>query len=140
MPFVKGDKNINRGGRRPGATQKAPKDGEIEELFARGAKEAIHLLFKMMRDEKASETTRFKVASKFIDSHLTIEKQGGKLRVEQEDKQGNRDAYEVEEEQEQEQRANGTTGKVVNFRKLVSTEYKEKDSDLKEKKSEEDSE
>lgn len=120
-------KNINRRGRNPGSTQKAPKNGEIEEMFACGAKESVAVLLKMLRDKDTSDSTRFKVASKFVDTHLTIEKQGGKLRIEQTDDKGKKESYEVEEETQE--KATGTSGKVVSFKKLVSTEYKEKDSE-----------
>lgn len=126
-------KHINRGGRKEGSRSSGPRNGEIEELFAKGALESINLLLKMMRDDKSTENTRTKIAFKFIDSHMTVEKQGGKIRVEQEDGQGNKRTMEADIEEEQEQRVNGTTGKVVSFRKLVSTEYKEPDSKEQEK-------
>lgn len=112
----KNRKNINRGGRREGSRQSGPKDGEIEELFAKGTLESVHVLFKLLRSKDSTDSTKYKVASKFIDTHLTIEKQGGKLRVEQEDELGNVDEYEVDEDLPKE----GSSGKVLS---LIKTSY-----------------
>ena len=87
--FRGGDENINRAGRPVGAKQKLPKIREVENLIAQGTVESVKVLFDLLRDDKTTDATKFKVASKFIDTHITIEKQGGRLRIKQEDKKGN---------------------------------------------------
>ena len=111
VPFKSGDKRINRGGRPVGSRQKAPKIGELEDLFARGTFESVQVLLRMLRDDRTTDGNKLKVASKFIDTHLSIEKQGGKLRVEQTDKEGKKTSYDVTEEK----KVSNGGGSVVSF-------------------------
>lgn len=108
-------KNINQKGRPKGAFQAAPKVNEIEDLIARGTLESIHLLLKMLRSDDTTESGKIKVATKFIDTHITVEKQGGKLRIEQENnKSGEKTTVEV---------SDVAGDNIVDFKQVISTKF-----------------
>lgn len=140
---IRGNRGFRKGlsgnpnGRPKGAKNKVMSDEDFAKAVMAKDSEALERLTKIMRE--GTETNAIKAAFKILDMSVSIREKGGKLTIDKTDKEGKRESFEVEEEQEQ--KADGTTGKVVNFRKLVSTEYKEKDSDKsldsKEKQSEE---
>lgn len=114
-------KNINRAGRRVGAKGAIPSEKEFQDLVKKSSSEAIEKLKKIMRD--GTENNQLKAAIKLLDATFTVfDKEEKGLHIKKKDKDGSETEYEVEE------KANGTSGNtVVNFKKLVSTEYKEQD-------------
>lgn len=127
-------KNILRTGRPKGAKNKVMSDEDFAKAVMAKDSEALERLTKIMRE--GTENNAIKAAFKILDMSVSIREKGGKLTVDKTDKEGKKESFEVEEEQEQ--KANGTTGKVVSFRKLVSTEYKDPD-DKEQEKSDKDS-
>lgn len=138
---IKGKRGFRKGlsgnpnGRPKGAKSAVMSDKDFEKAIMQREGVILERMLKIIRE--GSDNDALKAGIKWMEWSIKLRENGG-IVISKTEKDGSKSEYEVEEEQDQ--KANGTTGKVVNFRKLVSTEYKEKDSDSKEKKSEEDSE
>lgn len=100
----------NPKGRPKGSRNKVPSNKELEDLISRGSLEALQQILKNMRDDKTPVNERNKIAFKFLDVKIAMEKQGGKLLVSREDGNGEKDSYEVNEE-------DVASGKIVSFAK-----------------------
>lgn len=100
----------NPKGRPKGSRNKVPSNKELEDLISKGSLEALHQILKNMRDDKTPVNERNKIAFKFLDVKIAMEKQGGKLLLSRQDGNGEKDSYEVDEE-------DITSGKVVSFAK-----------------------
>lgn len=130
MPFEPG-KSGNPAGRPRGSKGKVMSDKDFEKALMEKEGIVLERMLKIIKDGKDSDA--LKAGVKWLEWTIKIRENGGIL-MEKKEADGSKTEYEVEEEQEQ--KGNGTTGKVVSFRKLVSTEYKEKEESSKSEKKE----
>lgn len=121
----------NPNGRPKGAKSAVMSNKDFEKAIMQREGIILERMLKIIRD--GSDNDALKAGIKWMEWSIKLRENGG-IVISKTEKDGSKSEYEVEEEQDQ--KANGTTGKVVNFRKLVSTEYKEKDSNPSDKKAE----
>ena len=84
-----------KAGRPFGATQKAPKQRQLQNIFAIGAFEGAQVLLEIIRNEKATDASRIAAAKKMIDVKIHIDSQGGVLVVKKDKETGEEKTHSI---------------------------------------------